>query len=110
MITMLIYYRGTQGAAGSFVTQMEAEGIAGDIRREPGCVRYEYFQPLSEPGTILLLDTWKDQAALDAHHASPMMKRLAELREIFDLKMTAEKYVSVDIGDDSKFIRWGDKS
>ena len=91
MITMLIYYRGTQGAAGSFVTQMEAEGIAGDIRREPGCVRYEYFQPLNEPGTILLLDTWKDQAALDAHHASPMMKRLAELREIFDLKMTAEK-------------------
>ena len=106
MITMLIYYRGTQGAAGSFVTQMEAEGIAGDIRREPGCVRYEYFQPLDEPGTILLLDTWKDQEALDAHHASPMMKRLAELRVRFDLKMTAEKYVSVDLGEDSKYIKW----
>ena len=106
MITMRIYYRGTQGAAGSVVTQMEAEVIAGDIRREPGCVRYEYFQPLDEPGTILLLDTWKDQEALDAHHASPMMKRLAELRVRFDLKMTAEKYVSVDLGEDSKYIKW----
>ena len=91
MITMLIYYRGSVGAAGSFVAQMEAEGIAADIRREPGCVRYEYFQPLDEPGTILLLDTWKD---------------LAELRVRFDLKMTAEKYVSVDLGEDSKYIKW----
>ena len=106
MITMLIYYRGTVGAAGSFVAQMEAEGIAADIRREPGCVRYEYFQPLDEPGTILLLDTWTDQGALDAHHASTMMKRLAELRVRYDLKMTAEKYVSVDLGKDSKYIKW----
>ena len=35
-----------------------------------------------------------------------MMKRLAELRVRYDLKMTAEKYVSVDLGKDSKYIKW----
>ena len=105
MITMLIYYRGSVGAAGAFVTQMEAEGIAADIRREPGCIRYEYFQPMNDPDTILLVDSWTDQDAIDIHHATPMMATIAALREKYDLHMHAERYISEDLGTDGKFIR-----
>ncbi len=84
---------------------MEASGIAKKIREEDGNLRYEYFQPLADPETILLIDSWRDQAAIDAHHASPMMAELAALREKYDLHMTVERFVSEDLGADERFIR-----
>ena len=63
------------------------------------------LQPIDDPETVLLIDSWSDQAAIDLHHASPMMKRLAELRDKSDLHMTVERYVSDEYGSDEKFIR-----
>lgn len=105
MITVNLYYKGTNGSARAFAEEMEASGIAADIRAEKGNLRYQYFQPLDDPETILLIDSWTDQAAIDAHHASPMMARLAALRVKYDLHMTAERFVSEDMGKDEAFIR-----
>ena len=106
MITVNLYYKGANGSARAFAAEMEASGIADAIREEEGNLRYQYFQPLDDPETILLIDSWRDQAAIDAHHASPMMKTIASLREKYDLHMTVERYV--DAGEntaDEKFIR-----
>jgi len=49
-----------------------------------------------------------DQAAIDAHHASPMMGQIAALREKYDLHMKVERFVSDDSGlpeKDMKFIK-----
>lgn len=56
---------------------------------------------------MLLIDSWADQAALDAHHASPMMVRIAELREKYDLHMRVKRFTSEDESpqNDEKFIR-----
>ena len=105
MITVHLFYRGCQGSAQAFAREMEASGIAQAIRSEPGNLRYQYFQPLDDPETVLLIDSWEDQAAIDRHHASPMMASLAALREKYDLHMTAERFVSEDVGDDARFIR-----
>ena len=59
---------------------MEESGIADKIRAEKGNLRYEYFQPINDPETVLLIDQWSDQAAIDEHHATPMMKQISELR------------------------------
>lgn len=105
MITVNLYYRGTDGNAAAFAREMEASGIADAIRAEEGNLRYQYFVPLDDPETILLIDSWTDQKAIDAHHASPMMKQLAELREKYDLHMTIERFVSDDYESDHKYIR-----
>ncbi len=105
MITVNLYYRGSNGSARAFAGEMESSGIAEAIRREPGNLRYQYFLPMDDPETVLLIDSWTDQAAIDAHHASPMMARLAALREKYDLHMTVERFVSEDIGTDEKYIR-----
>ena len=105
MITVNLYYRGSNGSARAFAGEMESSGIAEAIRREPGNLRYQYFLPMDDPETVLPIDSWTDQAAIDAHHASPMMARLAALREKYDLHMTAERFVSEDIGTDEKYIR-----
>ncbi len=105
MITVNLYYKGTNGNARAFVNEMESSGIADAIRAEEGNLRYEYFQPIGDSETILLIDSWSDQAAIDAHHASPMMKQLAELRDKYDLHMTVERYVSDEYVSDEKYLR-----
>ena len=105
MITVNLYYRGINGNARGFAEEMESSGIADAIRAEAGNLRYEYFQPIDDPETVLLIDSWSDQAAIDAHHASPMMRQLAELRDKYDLHMTVERYVSEEYKADEKFLR-----
>ena len=97
-IVMNLYYTGADGAARAFAEEMESSGTADAIRAEEGNLLYRYFQPLDDPEAVLLVDAWTDQAALDAHHASPMMARIAELRERHDLHMRAERYVSDEEG------------
>ncbi len=105
MITVNLYYKGQNGSARAFAQEMEQSGIADCIRNEKGNLRYQYFAPLDDPETVLWIDSWVDQAAIDAHHASPMMKQLAELREKYDLHMTVERFVSDEYEADKQFIR-----
>ena len=106
MLTVNLRYTGKNGSARAFAEEMTATGTVDAIRKEPGNVRYEYYAPLDDPETILLIDAWTDQAAVDAHHASPMMKTIAALREKYDLHMTAERFVSAEEKpEDEKFIR-----
>ena len=108
MITVNLYYTGTEGSARAFAEEMVSSGTAAAIRAEDGNVRYEYFFPMEDPETVLLIDQWRDQAAIDAHHASPMMAQIAALREKYDLHMKVERFVSDDSGlpkQDMKFIK-----
>lgn len=107
MITIHIFYKGKNGAARCFAEEMVSGGTVKAIRSEPGNLRYEYFYPLDDPETVLLIDSWDSQAAIDAHHASPMMETIAELREKFDLHMKVERFVSDDAAplSDRRFIR-----
>ena len=107
-ITMNLYYTGKDGNARKFAEEMEQSGTAALIRAEDGNEKYDYFFPMSDPETVLLIDSWKDQESIDVHHASPMMNKIAELREKYDLHMRAERYISDDesISDaDKKFIK-----
>lgn len=107
-ISMNLYYTGTNGAARKFAEEMEATGTADAIRAREGNLCYRYFQPLDDSETILLIDAWRDQAALDEHHASPAMATIAELRDKYDLHMRAERYLSDDAGvpdHDAAFLR-----
>ncbi|MBQ1508428.1 MAG: antibiotic biosynthesis monooxygenase [Erysipelotrichaceae bacterium] len=105
MITVNLYYHGTNGSARAFAEEMEKSGIADAIRAEEGNLRYQYFLPMNDPETVLLIDSWADQEAIDLHHQSPMMAQLAALREKYDLHMTAERFVSEELGSDDRFIR-----
>lgn len=50
---------------------------------------------MEDKETVMLIDRWKNQEALDIHHKSEMMKQIAELRNKYELKMKVEKYMEV---------------
>ena len=107
-ITVNLRYTGENGNARRFAEEMTESGTVAAIRAEAGNLRYEYYLSLDDPETILLIDQWRDQAAIDTHHASPMMKTIAALREKYDLHMTVERFVSDESGlpeSDRSFIR-----
>ncbi len=107
-VTVNIYYSGVNGNAKKFAEEMVASGIVNDIRAEDGNIRYEYFFPMEDTETVLLIDSWKDQKSIDFHHASPMMKKITELREKYDLHMKAERYMFDEAGipaTDKAFIK-----
>lgn len=107
-ITVNIYYSGVNGNAKKFAEEMISSGVVDDIRAEDGNIRYEYFFPIFDNETVLLIDSWKDQQAIDAHHASPMMAKISELREKYDLHMKVERYLSDEDGmplTDKAFIK-----
>lgn len=87
-----IYYNGENGNARKFANEMISSGIVDRVRSEEGNLRYEYFFPIDDSETVLLIDKWKDEEALDLHHKSEMMQKIAELREKYNLKMKVEKY------------------
>ena len=107
-ITMNLYYTGTDGSAQKFAEEMISSGTVAAIRAEPGNLKYEYFTPFDDPETVLLIDSWESQEAIDVHHASPMMQTIADLRSKYDLHMRAERYVSDESGisaKDQAFLR-----
>ena len=105
-ITVNLYYTGENGAARKFAEEMIASGTVAAIRGEKGNLRYEYFYPMEDPETVLLIDSWENQQAIDTHHGTPMMGKIMELREKYDLHMKVERFVSDAVPEsDQHFIK-----
>jgi quinol monooxygenase YgiN len=39
-------------------------------RKEPGCVSFAFAEVIGDPGHFLVVERWRDQAALDEHYRS----------------------------------------
>jgi quinol monooxygenase YgiN len=71
-------------------------------RAEWGCLSYDYGVDIEDPDRILIVETWSDQAALDAHAARvpELMAPLAgaDIRQI-SIKAYQADYLSTLVGD-----------
>lgn len=108
MITINIYYTGKNKNAKKFAEEMITNGIVDRIREKDGNIRYEYFFPMEDEETVLLIDSWVNQEAIDEHHKSPMMQEIITLREKYDLHMKVERFISDEGGipkKDKEYIR-----
>ncbi len=103
--TINIYYKGKNGSAKAFANEMISSGIVDEIRSKSGNLRYEYFEPIDDKETVLLIDSWENQESLDKHHESDTMNKIMELRNKYDLHMKVEKYILDDNNSqDEKYI------
>ena len=95
-ITINIYYKGENGNAKKFAHEMVSSGIVDRVRAEVGNLKYEYFFPMDDKETVLLIDRWKNEEALDIHHKSEMMRQIADLRNKYQISMKVEKFKSLE--------------
>ena len=107
MLVINIYYTGKNGSSKLFAKEMVNSGTVDNIRNENGNLGYNYFFSKDDPETVLLIDKWQDQTAIDNHHKSPYMEVIANLRQKYGLHMRVEKFSPIDdnvIGDFDKVI------
>jgi quinol monooxygenase YgiN len=65
-------------------------------RSEPGCIDYAYAEDVLQPGLIRVTEIWQDEAALDAHFASP---HIAAWRAAWpELGISDRKLLAYEVG------------
>ena len=57
-LTLYVVYTAKPGCREAFVRQIVMEGIADTIRREAGCIRYDYYFSAQQEDEILLVEQW----------------------------------------------------
>lgn len=93
-IALNVYYKGKNGSAKTFVTEMEKRGVADNIRNKEGNLCYEYYNSLRNVDEILLVEVWKDDDTLHFHHDSDDIKKIAELKDKYELEQLVKRYVT----------------
>ncbi|MDT6807465.1 antibiotic biosynthesis monooxygenase [Enterococcus faecium] len=90
-ITVNILYTSTNGQARKFAEEMVERNIVKAIRAEEGNEKYDYYFPLEDPESLLLID----EEAIEKHHKSEMMAQINELRKKYKLKMKVERFTDL---------------
>lgn len=96
MLVVNVVYHVRPGQAGVFAAALLESGAVDLIRKEEGCVSYEFFLPVEGDSRLLLVERWKDQAALDDHRKMPHMNTVRAI--------TAEHAERVDV-EESEYLR-----
>ena len=90
-ITIVAKARMKPGAKGRFLEL--ARELVPASQAEAGCVCYNLYEDLSDPDVLSFIETWKDQAALDAHDGSPHFAAIVpQFPDLFDGAMEVTKY------------------
>lgn len=75
-VVVIASVHGLEGRAHDVRTAVEE--LATAARAADGCVSFHVAQMLEDPAELLLVGTWRDEASLRAHYASPPYARYAD--------------------------------
>ena len=77
---LLVTYHLKKESTEEFLRKLGEIGVPGLVRSEHGCIRYEYYVPAEENGTLILLEEWESAELQALHLEQPHMKRLAQIK------------------------------
>ena len=89
-ILLHVLYHGAEARA--FADEMQQSGLRAAVLAEEGCMQYDYYLPLAEKDCVLLIEHWRDQAALDKHSAGEPMAKLKALKASHGLTTDVTRY------------------
>ena len=92
-IILHVYYRCRPGQAPAFVQTLKDAGLQDMVRSEDGCLQYDYHLSCEQADTAVLLEKWRDAAALEKHLAQPHMGEIGRIKERFVAETKVEKYL-----------------
>ena len=67
------------------------------VREDPGCVSFVFAEVVADPGHFLLVQRWRDQAALDAHYRSAAF---ADYQEAMRGLLVRDSEIQVHVSDE----------
>ena len=79
-----------------FLEMIMTEGIDAAARAEPGNLKYDFYIPVESGDDLLLIETYRDEAAVAAHVRQAHTARLVELKEDYVDDLILEKFEAQD--------------
>lgn len=83
MYTIYVVFKCLPGKREEYIEKLYAEGIIGAVRKEDGCICYDYYFSEKDKDEILLIEAWESQKHQQIHIEQPHMARLRELKPEF---------------------------
>lgn len=80
MLTMNVTYHCNPGQRESFYQALCKLGARDYSLNETGNHKYDYYFSAEDPDDLLLVETWTDQATLEAHWDTPSFEKLQGLK------------------------------
>lgn len=66
----------------------EAKRLTEASLKQDGCVAYDIFESATRPDVLMICETWRDQAALDAHSASEIFEQtVSKMKSLAQFKL-----------------------
>lgn len=81
MLKLSVNYFAKPGRREEFLHRVVEEGILTAIRREEGCLRYDYYLSCQNEDEILLLEAWDTDEHQRIHMEQEHMKRLRAIKD-----------------------------
>lgn len=92
MIVLNVTYRCKPDMREDFLERIIAEGIDEASRGEEGNIKYDYYIPYDGSDELLLIEKWRDEAALATHAETEHFSRLKELKPIYVQETTIDRF------------------
>ena len=80
-LLLLVTYTARPGMREEFVQKVWEAGILEAIRKENGCVRYDYFYSEEDENQLLLVEKWETEECQRVHMEQPHMHKLAKIKD-----------------------------
>lgn len=66
-----------------FLKKMKETGVLEAIRKEDGCIKYDYYLSEKDPDELLLIEQWETKAHQQTHLTLPHMVRMREFKDTY---------------------------
>ena len=92
MLGVNVVYTMKPGMRAQFLEEVAACGAQEAVRRESGCLQYDYFLSVDDPDKLLLVERWTERTAQEVHMTQPHMVPLKEIKERCVADSLVEKF------------------
>lgn len=79
MLGVNVMYIMKPGMRDQFLAEVAA--VQQTVRREAGCVQYDYFLSADDPDKLLLVEKWTDPESQKVHTTQPHMDLIAAVKD-----------------------------
>lgn len=77
---LTVTYCAKPGCAKKFVDELEDSGVADAVRKENGCIRYDYYYSAKDKNTVFLFEEWESETHQQIHLTQPHIATLKEIK------------------------------
>lgn len=92
---MGVTYTVKPGLREEFIQKVVRSGLLEKIRREDGCLGYEYYCSMENAEVVFLMEQWDSEEQQKVHLKQPHMELLKTIKNCYVVDTHVEEYFSV---------------